>query len=126
MQGSASMSELGDLIKEVREDRKLSQRELSRRAGVASSTISFIERGLTERPDPDTLSSIANALGLDTRLLLEKAGIIEPDPSDELKSVRLKQLLNVFARLPAKDQEELYRLALIKLEAQEAEEKANS
>lgn len=71
-----AMSALGELIREVREQRGMSQRDLANKAEISSSTVSFIERGLTEKPDPDTLISVANALGVDQHALFERAGIL--------------------------------------------------
>ena len=45
--------------------------ELSRKSGVANITIYNIENGLTKRPRLDTLSAIADALGVPVDAIIE-------------------------------------------------------
>ena len=49
----------------LREEQDLVQSELSRLAGVALSTISLIERGVTTKPMRGTLERLVEALGCD-------------------------------------------------------------
>ena len=57
-------------LRELREDRLLSQRELARRAGVSNKTIVDIEAGRI-RPHPATLRKLAEALGVEPPALSE-------------------------------------------------------
>ena len=50
-------------IRELRQRKLLSQRELAERAGVSETTIVKLELGAT-RPQPRTLRKIAEVLGL--------------------------------------------------------------
>ena len=50
-------------IKEVREALKMSQEELSQKAGVSRTTISGLESGRVTAANTDTLFKIATALG---------------------------------------------------------------
>ena len=50
-------------IKKYRKDKKLSQEELARKAGVTYSTIIKIESGANDNPTVKTLKKIADALG---------------------------------------------------------------
>jgi transcriptional regulator with XRE-family HTH domain len=50
-------------IREARQRKLLSQRELAEKAGVSETTIVKLEMGAT-RPQPRTLRKIAEALGL--------------------------------------------------------------
>lgn len=56
------MSRIGLHIKELRNRRKLTVRELATRSGISHATISLIERDRTS-PSVDTLSAMLDALG---------------------------------------------------------------
>ncbi len=62
--GGATMSPL----RELREERLLTQEALAAKAGVAESAVSRIERG-AHRPRFGTIARLAAALGLDPREL---------------------------------------------------------
>lgn len=57
------MGNLGQKVREARQARNLTLREVARRAGLTASLISQIERGLAN-PSVSSLLSIANVLGL--------------------------------------------------------------
>jgi uncharacterized protein len=61
------MSEAGDLVRDLRLRRTMSQRELAELAGTRQAAISRIERGLVS-PSVDTLERIVAAMG--ERLIL--------------------------------------------------------
>ena len=61
------MSEAGNLVRELRLRRTMSQRELAELAGTRQAAISRIERGLVS-PSVDTLERIVAAMG--ERLIL--------------------------------------------------------
>ena len=69
---------LGQKIRELRKQQKLSQTELAEKADVALMTISRIERGEHD-PHIRTLSRIAKALGVSTISLMRWAGYVEDD-----------------------------------------------
>jgi len=54
----------GDRLRELREDRRLSQEDLARLAGVAAKTIHNLESGRHGRPWRRTSSAVAKALGV--------------------------------------------------------------
>src|SRR5215204_1208190 len=56
--------EIGERIKELREERGLSQREVARRAGLTPSAVGFIEHGQTRNPSAETVVAVARALGV--------------------------------------------------------------
>lgn len=66
--------DIGAKIKQLRSDKNLSLRELSRRAGVSSTQISEIERNLTA-PTVPTLMKIISALDIDTGIFFERKNI---------------------------------------------------
>jgi transcriptional regulator with XRE-family HTH domain len=52
-----------DRLRTLREQRKLSQEALARRAGLALLTVNRLENGHRTAPTADTLSLLAHALG---------------------------------------------------------------
>lgn len=64
---------VGELIKEARKAKKLTQKELGQLAGVNSVTLSRIETGLTD-PERSTLQKISPHIGIPYPELLVKAG----------------------------------------------------
>jgi transcriptional regulator with XRE-family HTH domain len=75
------MSEAGDLVRELRLRRTMSQRELAELAGTRQAAISRIERGLVS-PSVDTLERIVAAMG--ERLILAA----EPEASRDERTGR--------------------------------------
>jgi transcriptional regulator with XRE-family HTH domain len=55
---------LGEWLRQRREDAGLSAREVAKRAGTTSGTVTRIEQGFIVAPDPRKLSRIAEVLGL--------------------------------------------------------------
>lgn len=68
---------IGESIKENRERRGLSQRELAKLAGLSGSFISRLEAGLYRLTSPDTVNSLAKALKIHPEELYRAAGIIK-------------------------------------------------
>ena len=58
-------------LKELREDRALSLRDLERISGVSYNTIWFIEAGRRTRTHPSTIRKLATALGVEPRDLVK-------------------------------------------------------
>ena len=61
-------------VRELRQARDWSQRELARRAGVQQVTISLIENNRTKGVDFETLEKLARALEVDPGYLIVKRG----------------------------------------------------
>ncbi len=61
-------------VRELREARGWSQRELARRAGVRQATLSAIENEQTSGIDFETLERLAKALEVDPGYLIVKKG----------------------------------------------------
>ena len=55
---------MGYRIKEVREQKNMTQEELSEKSGVCRTTISGLENGTTRATTTKTLFNIARALGV--------------------------------------------------------------
>jgi transcriptional regulator with XRE-family HTH domain len=71
--------ELADIIKEAREKKGISQRELARQIGVGNNTIARLENGERKSTNALTLKKMANVLNLDLRELMTIAGFSEED-----------------------------------------------
>jgi transcriptional regulator with XRE-family HTH domain len=67
----AAVATTGEKLKRERRGEGLTQAELAERSGVAQSTIAQIEGGSRPTPHPRTLKKLAEALGVETRALLE-------------------------------------------------------
>jgi transcriptional regulator with XRE-family HTH domain len=63
---------IGDAIRHVREEMRLSQSELARRSRVSQATISRIESG-RRKGDIETLALLAAGLGLALWILVKRA-----------------------------------------------------
>jgi transcriptional regulator with XRE-family HTH domain len=70
--------DIGKRIRDLREERGLTQREVARRAGLTPSGVGFIEHGQTRNPSAETVLAVARALGVPVEELLR-----EPVPLDE-------------------------------------------
>jgi transcriptional regulator with XRE-family HTH domain len=76
------MDDLATMLKELRDELKLSQRELAQSSGLTASYISKIENeNLSNPPSSDALTSLARALNVDELNLLTAAGRV-PSPFD--------------------------------------------
>ena len=68
---------LGSYIKEKREERHMSQRDLATACALSNAEISRIETGLRKQPSPKVIKQIADALHVPVSDLLIEAGILE-------------------------------------------------
>jgi transcriptional regulator with XRE-family HTH domain len=74
--------DIGKRIRDLREERGLTQREVARRAGLTPSGVGFIEHGQTRNPSAETVMAVARALGVPVEELLR-----EPVPLNEASEV---------------------------------------
>ncbi len=70
---------LAEIIKEAREKKGVSQREIARQTGIDNNTIAQIEKGTRKKPNALSLKKLANILELDLRKLMIIAGYNEQD-----------------------------------------------
>lgn len=68
---------LGEFIKNLRKQNKLSQRELAEKSGVSNAEISRIETGDRKSPSPAILKAFAPYLKVSYEELMKQAGYIE-------------------------------------------------
>jgi transcriptional regulator with XRE-family HTH domain len=88
MKRTFRLETVGDLIREQRIARKLSQQAVAEQACIDQSKLSRIEAGRTHQPDPQVLGCIADVLGVNVGLYYAAAGYPIPyrhifaDPAD--------------------------------------------
>ena len=75
------MNNIGDYIRQQREQAKISLRQLAQQAGVSNPYLSQVERGL-RKPSADILQQIAKGLRISAEALYVQAGILEDRPAD--------------------------------------------
>jgi len=94
----------GQYLAKLREEKKMSQRQLAENAGLINSTISRIEAD-SVRPDPATIEKIADALDVDKTLLFIRCGYNNDIPEDfvviarktgELSEEKRKKIFKIF------------------------------
>ena len=67
--------DIGEFIRELRNNAKVSLRQLADQAGVSNPYLSQIERGL-RKPSAEVLQQIANALKVSTPVMYLRAGLL--------------------------------------------------
>lgn len=75
MPGPDLPRDIGEFIRDLRRNARISLRELAERAGVSNPYLSQIERGL-RKPSAEVLSQIAGALRVSTPLMYLRAGLL--------------------------------------------------
>ena len=70
---------IGQYIKELREKKDFSQRQLYLYSGVSNAEISKIEKGIRKKVPPETLKKLAPHLGVSYEELMRVAGYLKPD-----------------------------------------------
>ena len=66
-----SKNTIGGNIKRLRMERKISQDKLSKLADLSLNTVVTVESGANENPTIDTLTKIANGLGIGIDYLIK-------------------------------------------------------
>lgn len=82
------LKEVGAMFRARREEMRLSQSEVERRAGVSQTHISMLERGHHGQPEPGALYRLAAALDLPLELIMSKAGYEIIESTDEADIIR--------------------------------------
>jgi transcriptional regulator with XRE-family HTH domain len=87
------VGDLGDYLREQRENAQLSLRQLASLAGVSNPYLSQVERGL-KKPSAEVLQQIARGLQISSEALYVRAGILDPTDSADLEqAIRADRLL---------------------------------
>ncbi len=76
----------GKFLKQLRESRHLSIRELAKRSNVSFAHISQIEAGQRGTPKPETIRKLAEGLHCPVDQLMEKAGYLSQAAPDQDQS----------------------------------------
>jgi transcriptional regulator with XRE-family HTH domain len=79
---AGAVGSVGEYLAEQRRHAQLSLRQLSDLAGVSNPYLSQIERGL-RKPSADVLQQLAKALRISAETLYVRAGILDPDDSED-------------------------------------------
>ena len=74
-----TLHDVGEFIRQQRENAQKSIRDLARSAGASNPYLSQIERGI-RRPSADILQQIARALEISAETLYVRAGILDGSP----------------------------------------------
>lgn len=77
------MSLIGEKIKQLRQERRMSISELAERAGVAKSYLSSIERNLQSNPSIQFIEKISNVLGVSVNEIILEDNNDEADLDEE-------------------------------------------
>lgn len=75
---TSKLAALGQQIRAARETNALSIRDVAEQAGIGRSTLLDLEQGRVASPNPTSLASLANVLGLDLADLYATAGYTPP------------------------------------------------
>ena len=107
--------EFGDWLSEELKNRRLTQSELSIRAGVSQGAIAHIIAG-RRNAGAEVCEGIARALRLPPEIVFRKAGLLPPardeNPTDE-------ELLHLFDKLDEGEQEDILNWIRLKVEQNE-------
>lgn len=79
--GGSLTPAVGQMIKEARQRRGLTQRELAVKAGLSLGAVRDLEQGRSSRPRPQSLEALADALELDRRDRAQLRAFALPGPA---------------------------------------------
>jgi transcriptional regulator with XRE-family HTH domain len=82
----------GSIIRGIRNEKKLSLKEVAKNGGISHSYLSQIENGKRNTPKPDIIRKLAKGLNVSYLDLLEKAGLLDEETNETLKDV--KEIMN--------------------------------
>ena len=118
--------EIGNRIKQVRQEKGLSLRELGEIIGISGATIQRYENGLINRLKLPVIESIANALGVNPSWLIFKSKNKYKTLVNDKNTISSenKDLLNKFNKLSPNRQKRINKFIDMELEEQKEEEMA--
>lgn len=104
-----SAKEFGRYLRELRESRGLSTRQVKLQSGVSNAYISLLENGERGIPSPEILEKLARVYRVPYDKLMKLAGYIKSDSLDthtpsEKELEFLKQLRETLVKLPPEEQ----------------------
>ncbi|MGL5440835.1 MAG: helix-turn-helix domain-containing protein [Filifactoraceae bacterium] len=92
------MKSLSVVLKEIRENKGLTLKELSQKSGVGPSTISDIENGKAQNPRIETLVNLSKALEIEPKVLLNVFWGNPPNESETQKNNIIDDDVRAIAR----------------------------
>ena len=113
---STSGMSLGDYLRNLRDTRRMTLREVEQASGVSNAYLSQLENGKLKRPSPHILHKLSGVFGIPYERLMEKAGYLDPKPLGGKKS-RRRGRLPTFAPedlTPGEEEELLRYLAFLR------------
>lgn len=114
-QGYNVMPTIGEVIRRLRGERKITQRELETltSGSVSRGYVANLERGKIRMPSQGKLEALASALDVTRRYILEQAGVVEPvDTTDPY----IVELADIFPEISDEEKEEIVAAARWKAE----------
>ena len=85
-------SPFGKFIKELREKKGVTLRDIEEVTGISNVYICQLETGARKKvPSPDNLQALAEYFGVTLKELLEKAGYVEPQPTEETDEQKIEK-----------------------------------
>ncbi|MGG3887802.1 helix-turn-helix domain-containing protein [Metabacillus fastidiosus] len=83
--------DLGSCIREMREEKGLSGRELARRSNISQAYLSQLERGENKKPSPEIIKKIAKGLDVDYNELMTLAGYLYEPHLIQLETEKIQR-----------------------------------
>jgi len=90
------MAEFGQMLKNIRKEKAISQRKLGELAGIDFTYISKIENGTQAPPSEETIRKIAEVLNVDAHKLILTANKIPSDYQESILKNKDVEALHVF------------------------------
>jgi len=95
------MKMLGEYLREAREKKGMSLREVEKESGVSNAYISLIESGKRTDPHPNILKNLAAVYGLDITDVMRVAGYLKIESPANKKMAQIEELFNEAMADPA-------------------------
>lgn len=86
-QSNETMSNLGETLKSLRNQKKYTLKEIEEKLGISNAYLSQLENGKVKKPSANTLYKLAKLYNIDLDVLLYAAGIIEENPVEERREM---------------------------------------
>jgi len=100
----ASVESIGELVRRLRKERGLNQKQLALYSGVSRSWVAAVENGTIARPRPDLLQAIAPRLNVAAASLLSAAGYPTESAPELLQRSPREIALELLATLNRQEQ----------------------
>jgi transcriptional regulator with XRE-family HTH domain len=94
------MSRIGELVRQARKRKSMTQTELADRTGLAPGSIGMLESGKVDRPYPDTLKKLSQALDLSMSELVAATGQLDAPGVDDYTQERVEAEAHRIAAIP--------------------------